>query len=198
MRHILKASRRNDLTHSALNDLRTSGQLPAVVYGKHLNPYSIHISKKELGSNMQHGHTELLDMEIEGVGTYQVVLNELQKDPLTGRWLHADFHQVNLDEKIHVKVPIEFTGTAKGTKTGGVVQFESTEIDVEALPEKVPNHIEMSIDDLEIGHALHVSDLKLPADIRCLSKPEEMLVSITLPRAAKSDDAEDETAEEVS
>jgi large subunit ribosomal protein L25 len=161
--------------------------LPAVLYGKTITATPIHVSLRDLKRQVPQGRIELMDLEVEGEGTYPVMLTAIQRDPISGEWLHADFHQVNLDEPVRTKVPLDFHGTAVGTKAGGILQIQETHIEIEALPEHMPASIAVDISGLDIGDKLLVGDLSLPSGVHALSHPDELLISVVLPQTAASD-----------
>jgi len=110
-----------------------------------------------------------------------VLLEDLQRDPVTRSLLHVDFQRVQSGEPLRTKVAVKFKGTPIGTKQGGIVQIQSSFIEVEALPKHLPTVIELDIGGLEAGESLQVKDVKLPPDVTVVSGEQEFLVAVVKP-----------------
>jgi len=87
-------------------------------------------------------------------------------------------HLVNMNEKVRVNVPVSLKGTAAGVKEGGLLDFAHHTLHVECLPGCIPEHIEIAIDDIKIGHSIHVKDITLPAGVKCLDNPKTQIVGV--------------------
>ncbi|WAA08861.1 50S ribosomal protein L25 [Fervidibacillus albus] len=198
MRKKITVERRKEFTRSSLNSLRKNGRLPGVVYGKQIGNIPIHVPLKDIRRSVQLGYVELIDMEIEGKGTYPVVIKDVQRDSYTGEWLHVDLFQVNMDEPIMLMVPLEFVGTAIGTKAGGVLQIQEEYLEIEALPDRIPTSIKADVSGLKIGDKLAAADLEIPDDIKVITQPNELLVTVVVPRNVFVDIGIKETEQEAS
>ncbi|MGI9553422.1 MAG: 50S ribosomal protein L25, partial [Thermodesulfobacteriota bacterium] len=97
--------------------------------------------------------------------------------------IHLDFQVVSPDQKVVVEVPLNLTGRAKGMKEGGILEEMIREIDVECLPENIPNVLEFDISDLELGEGFHIKDISLPEGVEALGNPDDMVASVQVPRA---------------
>ena len=185
----LKAKKRKKLGKGASHRLRENGYAPGVVYGPgREQPLHIEILRTDLESLLRYeaGELMLVELEIEDDGKSekcQVLLREVQHNPLKRRIIHADFLQVSMDKAITIKVPLRLVGSSAGEKAGGIVEHALWDVEIEALPDKLPPHIDVDITNLEVGHSLHVRDI-IPAEgVTIRSDPDQTVVSITLPAA---------------
>lgn len=166
--------------------------MPAVVYGLGTESLSISLDSKSLKKALSTaaGSNVLLDLEIggeDGGSNETVMVKELQRDPLQRDFfLHADLIRISLTDKIEVQVPLNFIGEAKGTKEGGVFQVQRREVGVRCMPGDIPQHIDVSIEDLEIGDVVTVADLQLPQEIEILEDPSEDVASVLAPYEEKT------------
>lgn len=180
----LHASRREELTRGSLRQLRDSGRIPAVIYGG-TESLAIHVDAKELAKFSRTGRSEFFDLNVEGEGTFPALIKEIQQR--RGVVSHVDFQKVSKNKPMRVKVPLHLTGTAEGTKVGGVLQVQAVELEVEGLPDDLPAGIEVDITSLNTGDKLTAADVTLPEGVTLLASEEELLASIVLPRVAEED-----------
>lgn len=179
----LSAKPRTETGSRAVKRLRAEGKIPAVVYGRQFgDALPIVIDARELRSAMS-GHSvhAILNLSIEGRGTTSVLVHDRQLDIETKKLVHLDLHAVNLNEEVDATVNIVASGTAAGVKNGGILDLVAREIDVRALPAKVPDHIEVDVRSLEIGQALHVRDLVVPDGVTIAANPGDIVVSVLPP-----------------
>ncbi|HUT74330.1 MAG TPA: 50S ribosomal protein L25 [Armatimonadota bacterium] len=184
----LAVTKREQAGTSAARRLRRQGLAPAVLYGRGRAPVALAVNAKRLLEVLRAGgHNAVVRLEVENGGEEPptVMLREIQVHPLTGQVLNVDFQRISLTEKITAQVPVVVIGEAPGLKQGGVLDHVLREVEVVALPTELPNRIELDISKLEIGHALHVSDLSLPSEVTLVSEASGMVVSMTLPRAVE-------------
>ena len=144
--------------------LRKEGLVPGVLYGK--------------------GHTRaIVDVVIEGQTTpHHAVLKDFQRHPIRGTLTHVDFHEVRLDRPIQATVSLELVGESPGSKQGGIVQLVSREVQLEALPTGIPEHVELDISALEVGITLRIEDLAPIEGVTFLDDPQLVLATCTIPR----------------
>jgi len=161
----LTAEPRTDTGKGASRRLRRAGKVPAIMYGGDKDPESLTLSHNEILRNLEHEafYSHILTIRIGG-GNTQAILRDLQRHPSKPQVLHMDLQRVSATEKLKTHVPLHFLGedTAPGVKAGGLVSHDLTEIMVECLPKDLPEYIEVDISGMEIGDALHLSDLKVP------------------------------------
>lgn len=189
----ISAEKRSNLTRSGLRQLRQSGRIPSVVYGKHVEDMMIHVSTKDFQQWAKQGVSGVVELEIAGEKPLAVMLEDVQYDPVTRHLVHADFMHVKMDELVRSRIPIEVVGTAEGVKTGGMLHTQTTHIEVECLPKNLPSTIAVDVSALQVGDSILVEQLTMPEDVTVISAPDELLVTILAPRV---DAVESESAEE--
>lgn len=175
--------------------LRREGILPANIYGKDVKSLAVQLPQKEFETVFKEvGETGLVDVAVNGE-VKPVLIHNVQVEPLSNQYLHADFYQVNLKEKIKAMVPVVIIGEAKAVvdKVGIVLQPLS-EIEVEALPEDLPEKIEVNVEKLaNLEEQIAVGDLKAPQGVEILTDPEQVVVKVA---ALVSKEAEELAAQE--
>ena len=165
----IKANLRDTKGTGASRRLRKSGNIPGIVYGNKKDAVSITLDGKDLSLKFKKEafHASILSLDLDGKKE-SVLLRDYQLEPVKSTLLHVDFQRVNENEKIHVKVPFHFINedVAKGVKLeGGVITHIVTEADIACLPKDLPQYIEVDLADLELGHSIHLSEIKLPEGI---------------------------------
>ena len=164
-----------------VQQLRRQGFLPAHVYGHQIASLSVTIPAREFTRVFaKTGETGLIDLAVGDGAPRPVLINAVQKDPLTRLPVHVDFYQVNLKEKVTVNVPLEISGEAPAVKENlGVLLQELSELSIEALPTDLPEKIIVDVSNLAaVGDALAVKDLPTPAGVTVLSDPEQFVAHI--------------------
>ena len=177
----LLAETRIKLNTSKLRNLRQSGRLPGIVFGKNTENEMIHIPTIPFQKWLKQGTSGFIELQFEGKPSLTVLLEDLQRDPVTHDLIHVDFQQVQSGEVLRTKIPVKFNGTPVGTKTGGVVQVQLAAIEVEALPRHLPTVVEFDIRAMEIGETLHVEDAKFAPEVTVISEGNESLMSVIKP-----------------
>lgn len=181
MATIFQSEIRTPLNTSGLKNLRKSGRLPGIVFGKNTENEMVHIPSIEFQKWLNQGASGFIELKFEGKESLTVLLEDLQRDPVTRDLIHVDFQQVQSNEILRTKIPVKFNGTPVGTKSGGVVQVQLALIEVEALPRHLPETIEFDISGMEIGETLHVSDAQFSPDVTVISDGNESLLSVVKP-----------------
>lgn len=180
-----------------VKQLRNEGIVPITVYGPKINPVNLQVPHRALEvALMKAGGTNLIDMKFAGKSV-RVLAREVQRHPLKGFIEHADFFAIDADSKIITAVPIQFVGDSPAVDTGkGILMTGLTSINVETLPSKLINEIEVDLSGLvKVGDSISVADLKVDDSVTVLSDPEEMVVRIAQSAAARRQemlDGEDE------
>ena len=192
----LDARVRTSRKKGAARKERAAGRIPGVVYGEGQEAVSISVDGREFirllhGAGGEHAVVEL-KMENAPDKGGPAMLREVQHHPLRDDVLHIDFQRIRLDRKITTFVPVHLEGKARGLTEGGVLDYQLREVEVECLPADVPEYLELDITELEIGHSLHVSDLKTPTNATIVTEPDRAVVTMLAPRVA----VEEEEAEE--
>jgi len=165
--------------------LRTAGRIPGVVYGKKRDAQAVSVDPAALDQVLRGGGAGLNTLIELSVGgrTDTVLVKELQRHPVHGRYAHVDFYQVDLTRKITVSVPLHFIGKARGVEFGGILDHPLREIEVECLPRAIPEFVEVDVSALEIGQAVHVSDLRLPEGVEVKTDASLPVASVVVPAA---------------
>ncbi|MDC0709240.1 50S ribosomal protein L25/general stress protein Ctc [Stigmatella sp. ncwal1] len=163
----LEAKPREGSGKGAARKLRAQGLVPAVVYGKHLEkPVHVAVNPKAVKQaiNTPHKFNTLIQLKLDSA-THQVLLKDYQTDPLSREILHVDFIDVRDNEQVKVNVPLVLTGKAAGIADGGLLSQIRRELELWALPQAIPEKIEVDVTPLKINQAIHINDLKLPQGV---------------------------------
>lgn len=178
----LNAERRSDAGKGVARKLRAAGKVPAVLYGQGIEATPLTVDAREL-QHLLHsgaGSNVLVDVVVEGE-EHLAIPREIQRDHIHAKFVHVDFLAVSRTQTITVSVPVVETGEAVGIKEGGVVEHHLRELQIECLPQDVPDQIEVDITDVELGGMIHVSDLVTPTGVTVLTNPEDAVLSIITP-----------------
>lgn len=178
----LKAIKREGSGKGVARRARAAGRVPAIVYGKGMDPVAIEVDRREFVTALltDAGLNVLLNIEIDGSKT-TAITRELQRDPVRGTLLHADFVKIDLTQEIEVEVPVHLVGESPGAKEGGVLEHPLFTIHVRCLPTNVPESIDADISGLNIGDALRVSELAPGRDFEILNDPDTVVASVAAP-----------------
>ncbi|ABO48658.1 LSU ribosomal protein L25P [Desulforamulus reducens MI-1] len=196
----LNANLRKTATKSIVKEIRNNGGIPGVVYGKHVGSMAISVDAKDLKNILGSvtGRNTLINMNING-SKQTVMVKSLQMDPMHQNIRHVDFQQVSENTKIRTVIPVQLVGTPKGVAMGGVIQHDLRSAEIECLPNRIPEAIQVDISGLEIGDTLSVSDLNLPPGVKILDHPHTTVVglaTIKAPEPAGQPEVPPEPAEE--
>ncbi len=157
---VLKASKREAFGTRKLQPLRKQGLIPGIVYGHGLTPLSITLSRHDVGVALSHGE-RLLELDVEGK-VQNVLVKEVQYDPMGQEILHVDLTRVDLDERVEVTVPIVLRGTPVGAAEGGVLHQVTAQATIECTVRSIPEDLRFSVAEMNIGDVLAMKDLPLP------------------------------------
>lgn len=161
--------------------LRIDGQLPGIVYGKGIESVPVSINQRELMKAIsgEGGQNALITLNGgDSLNGSVVIVAAILLHAIKGTPRHVDLHKVNMDEKVRVEVNIKLIGTAKGVKDGGMLDIVKHTVEIECLPSQIPEHIDLDVSGLTVGHSLHVSELTLPEGVKVLDDPKISVVSI--------------------
>lgn len=181
----IQAEKREETKHSAIRELRQSGRTPGVVYGPDLGSIPVHVDSKQLQAQARRGGADIFSLTLSDGKNVQVLLKDIQRQE--GRILHVDFMQVSSSKSISINVPLDFQGTAAGTKAGGVFQHQTTELALSGLAKDLPSILTVDVSKLEIGDSITAGDVELPSGVTLDSSPEEIIASVAVPRVADED-----------
>lgn len=198
----LKAKKR-EILGKKVKQLRKEELLPAVLYGKDIKPQTVAIDKKEFNKIFKTvGENTLIDLTIDEKETKKVLIADPQIDPVTDEIIHTDFHQVKLTEKINAEVPLEFINEEEAPaikELEGTLVKEKDEIEVECLPRDIPHSIEVDVISLKtFDDMIHISDLKIPENVKVLDEPDEVVALVMPPRSEEElKELEEEVVEDI-
>jgi len=178
-----------------------SGQIPAVLYGQKTEPVLLSVNKSDLEQVFKKGGIGqvILNLVIQKNGettTRPAMIKELQTHPLSRNFIHIDFYEIKMDQKITAKIPVVTTGRAKGVELGGMLQIIRRELEVECLPLAVPESIEIDISDLDIGDSIHVGQIRVEGEIEFLEDDNYTVVKILSQKMEEEPEEEKEAEEE--
>ena len=196
----LKTKTRTTTGNGPARRLRVSGQIPAVLYGPKTEPVLLSVHKSDLEQVFKKGGIGqvILNLVIQTNGettTRPAMIKELQTHPVSRNFIHIDFYEIKMDQKITAKIPVVTTGTAKGVELGGMLQIIRRELEVECLPLAVPEFIEIDISDLDIGDSIHVGQIRIEGEIEFLEDDNYTVVTV-LSQKHEEEPGEEEEAEE--
>ena len=196
----LKTKIRTTTGNGPARRLRMSGQIPAVVYGPKTEPVLLSVNKSDLEILFKKGGIGqvVLNLVIQKNGetlTMPAMIKELQTHPVSRNFIHIDFYEIKMDQKITAKIPVVTTGIAKGVELGGVLQIVRRELEVECLPLEVPESIEIDISDLDIGDSIHVGKISLEGEIELLEDDNYTVVTMLSPKLEEEEPEEEEEEE---
>jgi large subunit ribosomal protein L25 len=163
--------------------LRNEGNVPCVLYGGE-NPVHFYASAKDFTKLVYTPNVYLVNLNIEGQKA-QALMQDLQFDPVTDELIHIDFMKVSNDKPVKVSIPIEIKGFAKGIKSGGKLQVEIRRLSVMALPQDLPDRIEVDVTELDLGQSIRVGNLSADK-VTFLNSKSVPVVRIMMTRAARA------------
>ena len=184
----LKAYPRSQVQRAEVKKLRAAGRVPATIYGRQAAPQNLEVNSKEFADLLNHAASEnlLVDLSVDNDARSKrlALVQEIQHHPIDGKILHVDFHEVAENEKVTVQVPVETTGEAAGVKTGGgVLEHVLFKLKVRCLPKDLPEQIVIDVSHLELGKAIHLGEIKVPAGVELIGDKNIPVVAVALPRA---------------
>ena len=179
----LRAEQRVTQGTRASKRLRREGRVPGVVYGVDIDPLAVHVSNRDLYTvlNTDAGRNAIIEVNV-GDTRVLTVAREIQRDPVRGNITHLDFIQVKMDIEIDAEVAIEFIGIPRGVKDdGGVIETFDASVMISALPNAIPQSVEVSIEDLGVHDTLKVSDLPEVDGVTYIADPDHPLLTVVVP-----------------
>ena len=194
----LSAETRERAGKGASRAMRREGRVPAVVYGNKEEPLAIHLEEKALIKAMSGGHFMNSVVMIEhSVGTARTLPKDVQFHPVTDRPLHVDFLRISEHSKVHVNVPIRFTGEeqSRGIKRGGVLNAVRHELELVCDAAEIPDEVEISLAGMNIGDSLHISAVTLPKGVESAITDRDFTIATIVPSSGSVMEAEDSAAE---
>ena len=169
--------------------LRAKGSMPAVVYGGAEGATAVAVSPKELSRilNSKTGHNTIFNLTLPGNAATPVMIVDWQFDPIKDSLLHADLKRIDLTKRITVKVPVVTHGDPKGVKLqGGIHEIVTREIEIECLPDEIPEQFDVNVTELVIGENIRVSEIPLTGSMKLLSSPDAVVSHVVALRVEEA------------
>jgi len=179
----LSASPRTGTGKGVARTLRQSGQIPCVIYGHAREAQPLTLNAREFERLLEHvTASTVIDLDIAGK-TSKTLIREIQRHPFKREVLHVDFLELVAGEKVTVEIPIVYVGTPQGVRDGGILEQIKHELTVEADPTTLPEHIEVDVSALTIGHTLYVRDVQVPEGATVQDDADSPVALVAAPRA---------------
>ena len=185
----LTAQLRTETRKGAARRLRRQGRVPAVMYG-HRDPLLLSIDAREFSRKFQQISESTIIHLSAGGETYDVLVKDFQIDHIIERLEHIDFFEIERGRILRARVLLHYVGNPIGVREGGLQEMLVHEVDVESLPRDLPERIDVEIENLAVGHSLHVSDLVVPDGVRVLTSQDQVIVLIA--HKVEEDEPEDD------
>jgi large subunit ribosomal protein L25 len=196
----LKAKTRKTIGNGPARALRRDGRIPAVLYGPKTEPALLSVEIRDLEQIFKTGNVGqvLLNLVIQNgqESTRPAMIKELQAHPVSGKFLHIDFYEIDLERKIRVGVPIVTTGQPIGIENGGMLQIVRREIEVLCLPTQIPESIEVDVTDLDVGDSIHVEEIQVEGDAEIPADVNFTVITILAPKVEAEPEEEEEELDE--
>ncbi len=197
----LTARKRQEKGKQAAKKIRRDNRIPAIFYGPNTDPIMLTVDSSDLKNIMQRtiGENIILQLHIEsdnGTDIRRVILKELATDPISDIYLHADFHEISMDKKLTVQIPVQLINTPVGVTNGGILQHVRRDITVSCLPGKLVDSINVDVSDLDVGDSLHIGDIELPEGITSEDDDKLTLAVVIAPSVPSAEEVEEKEEEE--
>lgn len=187
----LTAELRTETKTGAARRLRRAGRIPAVMYG-HREPLLLSIDAREFARKFQQISESTIIHLAAGGATYDVLVKDFQANNIVGRLEHLDFFEIERGKLLRARVLLHYVGNPIGVREGGLQELLVHEIEVESLPQDLPERIEVDIENLAVGQSLHVGDLAPPEGVRFVTPPEQVVALIAHKVEAADEEPDDE------
>ena len=185
----LQASTRRITGKGAARTLRREGKVPGVIYGHGRTPEAVTVDTTALNKMLVgiSAATTIVDVVIDDRAPVKALIREIQRDSLRpGQILHLDLYEIQAHEKITLEVPVHLVGIPDGVRNfGGVLDHSLREVEIEVLPANIPEHVELDVTALTIGHSLFVRDISIP-NARILNDPDTPVCTVVAPRTEEA------------
>jgi large subunit ribosomal protein L25 len=169
--------------------LRASGMAPGVVYGAEQSAVPVSVNPKEVAKilNSKSGHNTIFNVAVNGGEKTPVMIVDWQNDPVKETLLHVDMKRIDLSQPIQVAVPVHTTGDPQGVKVqGGLFEVVTREVEIECLPDEIPESLTVDVSALMIGQNVRASEIQLPAGVKLVSASDQVLAHVVAMRAEEA------------
>ena len=186
------------LTGRKVRQLRNQGLVPVVVYGATQEATNLQVNARSLERTLHEGGTsQLVEITMGGGGSHNVLVREVQRDPLTHHPIHVDFYAVNMTQKQVVSIPVHSVGTPEAMAVGLMLLQALDQVEVAALPADIPAYIEVDVTGVDMENSITVADLPAVAGVEYVTDADEAVFTMVTTRAAIEDEEEEEGEEEM-
>lgn len=187
----LGASPRTVTRRKGVRSIRKAGKIPANIYGKTAEPRNLEVDADAFGDLVHAAHSEIILVDLAVAGDSKpsrlAIVQDVQHHPLDGRVLHVDFHEVQPDELVTIRVPVESQGECKGVKEGGTLEHVLLKIRVRALPKDLPEQLLVDVTNLDVGKSIHLGDITPPPGVELLGNKDVTVLACAAPAAAEAE-----------
>ena len=181
----LSAKARETLGKGNARKLRQGGEVPAVIYGHSREAQSLSLNTRDVEKLLTQiaGTSTVVELTIDGK-TARTLIREVQRHPFKRQVLHVDFQELVAGEKVTLSVPLRFHGTPIGVReNGGILEEVLHQVHLRVDPMSIPDHIDVDVTPLTIGHSFHIADLKLPEGAEVMDEEDATVCIVSAPRA---------------
>lgn len=191
------ATLRSDRGKNVNRRLRLEEKIPAVVYGVGKDAVPVTVNPKEINKILHSasGHNTIFNLSVAGGELEPVLITDWQYHPLKGSLLHIDLLRIDLSKRLKVKVPVHTTGDPKGVKQqGGLFEIVSREVEIECLPDDIPESFTMDVTELMLGQSLRAQEVPLSGSMKLLTAPEKVIAHVIAARGATAEESSEAEA----
>src|SRR3954471_13142112 len=181
----LAAKTRDTIGTGNARKLRQAGEVPAVIYGHSREAQSLSLNSRDLEKLLTQiaGTSTVVELTMDGK-TARTLIREVQRHPFKRQVLHVDFQELVAGEKVTLRVPLRFQGTPVGVReSGGILEETTHQISLRVDPASIPDHIDVDVSLIQIGHSVHIRDLTLPAGAEVMDDEDSPVAIVSAPRA---------------
>jgi large subunit ribosomal protein L25 len=178
---VVSAEARSSRGKNEARRVRVTGRIPAVIYGAFQEARAISLNPKDILKiiRSKSGHNSIFDVDVPGLEKTPVIVADEQYHPIKGTLMHIDLKRIDLTRKLRVAVPVHVTGEAKGVKQqGGVLDVVTRTIEIECIPDDIPNQFDVDVTELMIGNNIRVSDLPVKSGVKVLTAPDAVIAHV--------------------
>jgi large subunit ribosomal protein L25 len=191
---VLSARSRTGKGSAEARRIRRNGRIPAVLYGRSGSSLTIDLDGRDFSGQVRNiSESTIVKVEVEGK-TYQAFVKDTQRNIVEGSILHVDFYEVESGVALRARVSLHLTGNPVGVREGGVLESPLHEVEVECLPQDLPERLEVDISELRVNQSLHVRDLKLGEGVRLVSNEDQVVALVKYAREETAAAAAEEAA----
>jgi len=197
----LDSKKRTMTGKGSARKLRSAGRLPIILYGPEISPIMLSLDYKQLQKHLRGKSAEniIFDLQLDSNGTNQskrVMIKEIQKDPVTREYLHADFYEISMEKELEVDIPLYLVNTPIGvSEGGGILEHIRRELKISCMPKNLVDKIEIDVSGLDIGQSLHIEDVDFPSGLKSIEDGDLTIATVVAP-SIEEEVVEEELEEE--